>query len=102
MIIPAAGHLLVLPCVEEETKSGIILDVKTVKALNPYIRSVVVERGASTPKRPMLEFRHNISNGKEVVLMPRNAGTVYEYDGIKYRIVNVDDIIGFWTNLENQ
>ena len=100
---PAAGHLLVNPCKDEETtKGGIILDVKTVKTLSPYIRAVVVKRGAGTRNYPMSEFRHNETNGKEIVLIPRSAGTVLEIDGTKYRIIHSSEVIGYWDNGETQ
>jgi co-chaperonin GroES (HSP10) len=98
---PAAGHLLVLPIPDAPPKGGIILAPKTVRALSPYIRAVVIARGKGTPKHPMNEFRNNESNGKEIVLFSRGLGTILKDGNIAYRIIHVSEIVGFWDNAEN-
>jgi len=100
-IRPSAGNLLVLPVPDhEKSKGGIILDVKTTKSINPNIWGIVQSVGAGTPKRTMSMFRRNKSQGMQSVLIPRGAGTTIEQDGVKYKIISVDDVIGYVDNTE--
>jgi co-chaperonin GroES (HSP10) len=96
---PRPAHLLVIPQPDPKPSSGIILDVKTVRSINPNIKALVKEKGGPTPNYPMTEF---VRNGQELVLIPRGAGTEVERDGVKMLIVHVSEVIGFWPTKENK
>ena len=98
-IQPAPGHVLILPIPDEERKGSIILDVKTVRSLNPYVRGVVMCKGSPTKHYDLKEFKQN---AKEIVMYPRSAGTEVDFDGVKYRIVHASEILLYWETLENR
>ena len=97
-IKPLPAHLLVSPLPDPKPAGGIILDVKTVRSINPYCKALVRDKGSPTRNYPMTEF---IRDGQEIVLMPRSAGTAITIDGIPNRIVHVSEIIGLWSTREN-
>lgn len=91
------AYLLVLPLTEAETKTGLILDVKTVRSINPNTKAIVKGVGSPTKNYPMNEFTRD---GNEMVLIPRGAGTEVERDGDKLRLVHVSEVICMWPGRE--
>lgn len=95
---PMPAHLLVRILPDPKLKSGIILDTKTVKSIDPFCKAIVVERGSPTPQYPMTEF---MRGGQEVIQIPRNTGTKLDIDGIEHRFVHVSEVIGVFTTKTN-
>lgn len=100
-VTPLAAHVKILPIPDESEKKhgGIILANKTVRALEPYIRGAVVEKGNPTPNYPMHELS---SNAKPIVKYPRGKGTEVEEDGVKYTILHVSEILWVENTSENK
>lgn len=90
--------LLVLPIPDEKLPGGIILAGKTTQSINPYCKALVVDKGSATSNYPMTEF---VRYGKEIILMPRSAGTVIVADGVAHKVVHVSEVIGYWCTKEN-
>lgn len=88
---PKPAHLLVRILPDPKPASGIILDVKTVRSLNPHIEGIVVETGSPTPNWPMNEF---VRGGQERVLIPRGAGVHFDWENNPHRFVHVSEVIG--------
>lgn len=97
-VVPVGARLLVLP-INDERKSTIILDVKTERKLTPYVRGVVVGRGAGSKNYPMTEFRQN---GKEIVWYPRNSGVHVEIDKVDHILLHVSDLVAIDQTVENK
>lgn len=88
---PKPAYLLVRVLPDPKPASGIILDVKTVRSLNPHIECIVVETGSPTQNWPMTEF---VRGGQERVIMPRSAGVKLDWEGNEHRFIHVSEVIG--------